>query len=110
MNIQDCELLNSLEDVSESIILFKLNLINWLYSFSVKEKTNILREGLMCACEYGYFEIVKWLIKVENIDIHFDNDLLFRNACENGHIEIAQWLYSLKDASSIRGSAVKGSG
>jgi hypothetical protein len=29
------------------------------------------------------------------VDIHADNDQLFRNACSNGYLSVAQWLYGL---------------
>lgn len=40
-------------------------------------------------------EIANWLYSFGGIDIHHDNDEVFRWSCGLGQLEVAQWLYSL---------------
>ena len=48
----------------------------------------------------GHINIAQWLYELgiknnQPINIHANNEFLFRWSCENGHINITQWLYEL---------------
>lgn len=47
--------------------------------------------GLVWNCQHGCLDVVQWLCSV---DIHIDNDHIFKLACQNGQLNIAQWIYS----------------
>ena len=55
------------------------------------------------ACEKQYFTVAEWLYSKykENIDVHFDNEYIFRYACINGHLKLLKWFIELtiKDTS-----------
>jgi hypothetical protein len=44
------------------------------------------------SCEYGKFEIVKWLYSLHKFDIHFNNEYLFYHSMINEHDDILDWL------------------
>ena len=94
----------------ESCCYNHLEIAKWLYSFG-----NITFHSVEVAfsdsCCYGHLKVVQWLYSLFSsactqrihsaslmegkIDIHQNEDLLFRISCSNGHLEVAQWLYSL---------------
>ena len=54
----------------------------------------IMKKSFIDVCCRGHFQIVQWLYSLDReIDIHKDNDKLFRLVCKNGNFEIAKWLY-----------------
>ena len=45
------------------------------------------------SCCYNQLGSAQWLIKAHpDIDIHYDDELVFAKACERGHLKIAKWL------------------
>jgi hypothetical protein len=51
-------------------------------------------EAMFRACKEVYLNIVEWLVSLDKVDIHWNNEWPFRTACSYGHFHIAQWLYS----------------
>ena len=47
------------------------------------------------ACYYGYIDIVKYLYKKYQLNIHVNSEIAFRYSCGNGHKDQAQWLYNI---------------
>jgi len=72
------------------------------------------------SCKHGYLNIAKWLYSLGGVDLHADDDhvfkccsrvqwlyslekniqaqngkIIFQISCENGHLNVAQWLHSL---------------
>jgi hypothetical protein len=69
----------------------------WLYSI---HKFNITIDHLDGATSEN---ISKWLYSLnQNLNLHYDNDKLFKNACYNNYIDKAKWLYSLDNNINIR--------
>ena len=56
----------------------------------------LTRQEIFLKCfENKCFTFAKLIHSKGAVDIHFDNDYVFRYSCENGHLEVAKWLYSL---------------
>ena len=80
-----------------------LDIISWLYNldkdkyFQVIKKRHI--EILRSICSYGYLSICKWIYQLldGDIDIHYNNELLFQFAYSNNNLNIVKWLLSLED-------------
>lgn len=52
------------------------------------------------ACRSGYAQLAKLLYEISlaegtKIDIHRQNDNIFKMSCQNGHLELARWLYEV---------------
>ena len=43
------------------------------------------------ACRKGFLSYGMFLLKENKIDIHADDEKIFRDSCANGHIKIARW-------------------
>lgn len=52
---------------------------------------------LRVACSWSHLHIAKWIIKNagNKVDIHDDNDIIFRNACWYDRLDIAKYVYGL---------------
>jgi hypothetical protein len=50
---------------------------------------------IMKYCQTGQLEKIKELYNLGYIDIHKNNDYIFRYCCSNGYIKVAKWLISL---------------
>ena len=46
-------------------------------------------------CKDGKLYEAQLMYESNNINIHDNNEEVFRVVCENGYIHVAQWLYSL---------------
>jgi len=46
-------------------------------------------------CYYGYIETLKWLYTKEEINIHAEDEYLFRLSCRGGKFQIAKWLFEI---------------
>lgn len=57
------------------------------------------------SCHNDQLLVAKALLEINSkhnkIDIHRDDEYIFRYVCDQGHIEIAKWLYSLDDKINI---------
>jgi hypothetical protein len=61
-----------------------------------------MKYAFECACDFGRFEVVKWLYSIKpTIDISSNNEYAFRNACKKGFLELAKWLLSIKPTINI---------
>jgi hypothetical protein len=47
------------------------------------------------ACYYGRTLVAKYIYSNHNINLHIENDKIFRLCCSSGHLEVAQWLFEL---------------
>jgi len=47
-------------------------------------------------CQYGYLETLKWILTIEKINIHINDEEAFRMSCKNKNLELAQWLIDNK--------------
>src|SRR5579872_3278362 len=84
-------------------IIRKGNFYICKYILRINENINIhvySEHAFELACAQGHFQIVKWLVGLEQtygkINIHADNECAFRGACREGHLAIAQWLIELE--------------
>ena len=41
-------------------------------------------------CKKGYLNVAKWLYSFNNVNIHADNEYIFRLSCHNGNLNIAK--------------------
>lgn len=53
---------------------------------------NSIHDGLLVACQYGTFNVLKYLIASFAIDIRLQEYRPFRTACEYGNHRVAKWL------------------
>ena len=44
-------------------------------------------------CQKGNLETFQWIVSLDNLDIHEDNEIYFRIACNSGHLKFAKWIY-----------------
>lgn len=85
-------------NISAIEFIYKRNIFNFDFddessnSFIVK---SMIYELFKVACLSGNICMAKWFHTRTNIDIHKQNEYIFRWVCENGFINIAKWLYSL---------------
>lgn len=77
--------------ISGNLKLIKklLELTNYNYS--------TLNNSFILACHYGHLEVIKYLLKVEGVDIHFLGDSSLKDACKFGHLEIVKYLLTSND-------------
>ena len=54
------------------------------------------------ACYYGYINIVKYLYKKYQLNIHENDEMAFRSSCINGQKNIAEWLYNLSKNDKVK--------
>jgi hypothetical protein len=82
--------------LQESCCTNRLQMAKWLYSLNTPEywkSKEIIKSVFISICKQGYYlEIAQWLYTLDTIDIHEDNDSLFKSI---SHINIARWLYDL---------------
>ena len=66
-----------------------------------RQIVNCIKYNFFDACENGHKSIAEWLLSLEEthgkIDIHVDDEKVFRHACSNGHKAVAEWLLSLEE-------------
>lgn len=82
----------NIESITKLILTVKeMNVLdNYSKDFLTKAKL-----GFDYNCKYGNINVIMWLYSLENIDIHADNEFVFRRACKCGHLALAQCLFSL---------------
>ncbi len=74
-----------------------LDIAKWIYSI---DKIGIEHSDVMIpfrkSCFNGHLNIVQWLLSlnITKIDIHWNDNYIFKSVCRNGHLEIAKLLYS----------------
>lgn len=76
-------------------------IVEWL-SESMKIDDYLL--NILYACDTGHLDALKWLVvycenKKIAIDIHYQNDLMFRTAVTSDHLDVAKWLIELGEKS-----------
>lgn len=86
--------MNFLDIESIKNIILNVNHMNVLDEHSKDLLANV-KKGFEWNCRYGHLNIVKWLYKKFNIDIHTNKDEPFKRACKNGRINVAKWLCSI---------------
>ena len=64
------------------------------YSFDINEDIYKTFEDLS---DKDNVRVARLLYSMTNVNIHKDNDFLFRNSCAKGSLEFAKWIYSLGD-------------
>ncbi len=64
-----------------------LEIAKWLFSNGAGFNDEIFKSG--------HLEIIKWLYDDLKMDIHANDDEVFKSACSNGQIEIVKWLISI---------------
>lgn len=47
------------------------------------------------ACSHGYIKLAKYLYNSNDINIHRNNEIAFRNSCSYGRKNVAEWLYNI---------------
>jgi hypothetical protein len=70
----------------------------WLWTKYNKE-IDICFDLYLSVCFYGSINILKWLISINKINIHLQDELLFRSACENGDFIVAECLWNMSNKS-----------
>jgi len=88
------DLTNILDSFDYVCINGNLEVAQWLYSLLPIPNIKTYR-SFINSCKMGHLEVAQWLYSIVDIDIHLQNELVFRLACEKGHLEVAQWLYCL---------------
>ncbi len=77
-----------------------LDLVTHLYS---SLDVSVDKSEAFLAAAYGdQFEIMKWLYSQGGVDIHYRNDLVFREICYKDSLTVAKWIYSLDSISFDR--------
>ena len=46
-------------------------------------------------CQYGYLETLKWILTIEKINIHINDEEAFFCSCCIGNLEVAKWLIEI---------------
>lgn len=72
-----------------------LDILKWYHSVEQKKNNDIsekLNQGFKECCLFGNLENAKWLYSVGSIDIHMDNNILFKKS----GVSIVSWLLELK--------------
>lgn len=80
-----------------------LNLIKKLLQLT-DYNYSTLNNSFILACHYGHLEIIKYLLKNQNINIHFRGDSGLKDACKFGQLHIVKYLLAsseLKENANI---------
>ena len=74
-----------------------LDSVKYLLENDSKSEIDLWSESLYLEiCKFGRLEILKFLYASRMLDIHLEDDLMFRVACEYGNLELAKFLLPLK--------------
>jgi hypothetical protein len=65
------------------------------YSFYDDTDGKARNEYFIKAYQSNNLDLVKWLYNFGDINIHDNNEYIFRWCCIQGYLDIAQWIYSL---------------
>jgi hypothetical protein len=95
-----------------------LDIASWLYNIEPYNynETNIniqnhiindLTDTFRLVCQNGNIKSAQWLYSLGNVDIHANDEYVFKWCCIDGFIDIAQWLYSLGDINIDKNELVK---
>lgn len=81
--------------------LCKLIRDNTIDDAKISEIINFIDNFFLWACKSGEKDIAEWIYNLSKrnpgtkIDIHEDNEYLFRVSCTYGNLEMAKWLYNI---------------
>jgi hypothetical protein len=90
-----------------SCISNRIDVVKWMYSIGTYDMSNGILFTYMI--QYNNLELAKWIYSVSDIDIHANDEFIFRLACNLNFIDTAKWVYSLGnvDIKSYRNQAFK---
>jgi len=91
INFFNCE-----DTFSYACRIGNLDLAKKIYNSRDIDKYEI-EEGFIDSCINNYLHIAKWILSLDKISVHCNNDGAFRLCCCKGNLEIAQWLVSLPE-------------
>jgi hypothetical protein len=78
---------------------FYTNFLKGIYptELSRESKNSIF----LSSCKNGNLEVAQWLWSISNgdIDIHADNEWVFKECCKKGLLKIVTWLWNISDYS-----------
>ncbi len=67
---------------------------DWIYSLDKFKINHDVESLLLTEAKRGSWAGVQLLLEMSDDILHFDSDILFRQACLQGRDDIAKWLYS----------------
>lgn len=79
-----------------------LDILKFSHS-KISEEVFNYQECILHSCYKGHLEMSKWLYEVgkHKINIHHENDEIFRYTTYNGHLNIIIWLYEISEEYSL---------
>jgi hypothetical protein len=84
--------LSSISSVVDTVCAHgHIDILNWLLTFPADDVFP-KNSCFDYACDYGHLEIAKILVsKFPDIDVHFQDDCVFRNISRKGNIKMIRW-------------------
>jgi len=75
-------------------LLRKYNKLNYSICDLARKIRKDYKRWFNWNCKNGNLDTAKLIYKYNKIDIHCDNEYIFRVVCANGNLDIAKWLYN----------------
>lgn len=73
-----------------------LDIAKWLYSIVNDINIHYIENYTFDrVCGNGHLDVAKFLLSIYNINIHVNNDSVFKNCIHENQLEVIKWLYSL---------------
>lgn len=76
-----------------------INVLQWLHQLNINLFNDVdTQNGFLLSCVNGHLSLSQWLYHSDvnhKINIHDNNEQVFRVSCERGQLEVAIWLYQL---------------